>query len=299
LNSAYQAQDIVNANSACAWNDDMYGVDVSQSGAQAYFDSLIDLYASWGVDFIKADDMVTPYHQGEAEALSRSIRAANRDIAPSLSPGVNLGTVHYEHLKQHCELFRISGDFWGRWVDLKNQFEVCKTWSVYTGPGCWADADILPLGHIGIRAERGIDRQSLLTNDEQVALMTLWVMSTSPLMFGGNLPSSHDVTLELLTNDEVLRVHQASSGNCELFRQGTKVVWAADSTVSDDKYLALFNVGEDPSALIEIDLAAFANGASYEVRDLWKRVRLGIVEGKFRRTVAPHSAKLYCISRLS
>ena len=68
---------------------------------------------------------------------------------------------------------------------------------------------MLPLGHIGIRAERGVDRQSLLTRAEQITLMTLWAISRSPLMFGGDLPSSDSFTLQLLTNDEVLQVNQS------------------------------------------------------------------------------------------
>ena len=54
---------------------------------------------------------------------------------------------------------------------------------------------MLPLGRIGIRAERGIDRQSLFTHDEQITLMTLWSIFRAPLMFGGDLPTSDDFTL--------------------------------------------------------------------------------------------------------
>jgi alpha-galactosidase len=297
FNSPFHAQDIANRESICTWNDDMYGVDVSEPGAQAYYDSLIDLYAAWGVDYIKADDMISPYHQGEVEALSQAIQRANREIVLSLSPGVGLSTEYANHLKQHCELWRISADFWDRWDDLKNQFEICKKWAPYMGPGCWPDADMLPLGHIGIRAERGTDRQSLLTHDEQIALMTLWIMFRSPLMFGGDLPSTDDFTLSLLTNDEVLSIHQASRANRELFRQGEQVVWTADRPDSGDKYLALFNIGEDPST-IEVDPSMLGDEAGYEVRDLWNRADLGAFQGEFRQHVAPHAAKLYRLRRL-
>ncbi len=170
----------------------MYGVDLSKPGAQAYYNSILELYASWGVDYIKADDMLWTYHPEEIEAVSKAIQRTNRPIVLSLSPGVNMTTDRYDHLRQHCELFRISADFWDRWEDLKAQFELCKKWSAFTAPGCWADADMLPLGRIGIRAERGADRQSLFTRDEQVTLMTLWSISRSPLMFGGDLPSNDD-----------------------------------------------------------------------------------------------------------
>ena len=34
--------------SVCRWNTDMYGIDASKEGAQAYYDSIFELYASWG-----------------------------------------------------------------------------------------------------------------------------------------------------------------------------------------------------------------------------------------------------------
>ena len=41
---------------------DMYGVDMTKPGAQAYYDSIFALVASWGVDFVKIDDLSRPYH---------------------------------------------------------------------------------------------------------------------------------------------------------------------------------------------------------------------------------------------
>lgn len=53
----YHASDIADTNSLCEWNPDMFGVDLSRPGAQAYYDSLMELVAAWGVDFIKVDDL--------------------------------------------------------------------------------------------------------------------------------------------------------------------------------------------------------------------------------------------------
>ncbi len=291
-NSPYRAQDIADTASTCEWNDDMYGVDLSKPGAQAYYDSIITLYESWGVDYIKADDMLWTYHAEEIEAVSKAIQHANRPIVLSLSPGVNMTTDRYDHLRQHCELFRISADFWDRWVDLKAQFDLCQMWSPFTMPGCWADADMLPLGRIGIRAERGNDRQSLFTRDEQVTLMTLWSICRSPLMFGGDLPSNDDFTLSLLTNEDVLKVNQASEANAEFLRHGDQVAWSAKSSDSEDRYLALFNLG-DADQPLEVDLARLGAGTRFDILDLWQRSELGIVQGELSQQIPAHGAKLY------
>jgi hypothetical protein len=71
--SKLRAHEVADKTSLCAWLADMYGVDTSKPGGQDYYDSILALYASWGVDYIKADDMSSPYHAGEIEALSRAI----------------------------------------------------------------------------------------------------------------------------------------------------------------------------------------------------------------------------------
>src|SRR5580698_2690574 len=73
LGTNQHARDIADEKTLCAWNTDMYGIDMSKPGAQAYYDSIVAQYAEWGVDFIKADDMTRPYHQAEIEGLHRAI----------------------------------------------------------------------------------------------------------------------------------------------------------------------------------------------------------------------------------
>jgi alpha-galactosidase len=297
--TAFRAQDIADVDRVSSWIDDMYGIDMSKPGAQAYYDSIVALYRSWDVDYIKADDMLWPYHKAEIEGLSDAIKRSGRDMVLSLSPGVELSISNADHLQKHSELWRISADFWDRWEDLRAQFDLCKKWEAFIAPNAWPDADMLPLGHIGIRAERGVDRQSLLTTDEQITLMTLWAIFRSPLMFGGDLPSSDEFTIGLLTNDEVLQVNQASCRNRELLRQGNGIVWIAEAEGSDsasDIYLALFNIGDSEAARIEIDLSMLGAGGQadtgYVVRDLWSRIDIGTVQGQLAESVAPHAAKL-------
>ena len=86
-----RARDIA-MNSICPWNSDMYGVDVSLPEGQLYYDSLLELYASWGVDFIKVDDIGNSKiygdaHKAEIKAIRRAIDRSGREIVLSLSPG--------------------------------------------------------------------------------------------------------------------------------------------------------------------------------------------------------------------
>ncbi len=201
------AAQIADTSSTCRWNSDMYGVDMSKPGGQEYYDSIVKLYAGWGVDYIKADDMAIPFHGAEIEALHKAIVKSGRPIVLSLSPGP-ADIAKADFYAANANLWRVSGDLWDRWQDVLKTFGLMDKWSRYSKPGGWPDADMLPLGHIGLRAERGNDRASLLTHDEQRTLITLWCIARSPLMMGGDLPTSDDFTYSLLTNDAVLAVDQ-------------------------------------------------------------------------------------------
>ncbi len=240
LNSQVTARDIYSERDLCLWLRDMYTVEAGRPGAQEYYNSLFHLYASWGVDFIKVDDLSSPYHAGEIEMIRKAIDNCGRKIVFSTSPG-ETPIENAPHVQQHANMWRTVGDFWDNWPHLREHFAVCRRWSPYISPGAWPDADMLPLGHIGIRAERGDDRMARLTPDEQVTLMTLFSIFRSPLMFGGNLPDNDAFTLSLLTNSEVLEVSRSSTNNRELFACNDLIAWTADDPSSGDKFLALFN----------------------------------------------------------
>lgn len=235
-----KAKDIYSEEGACGWLRDNYTVDVSKDGAQAYYNSLFNLYASWGVDFVKVDDLSYPYRQGEIEMIRKAIDQCGRNIVLSTSPG-ETPIENAEHVKTHANMWRVIGDLWDNWGQVNELFDICSRWASHVGYGHWADTDMLPLGHIGIRAEVGTDRMSGLTAEEQRTLMALCAMFHSPLMYGGDLPSMDDATLGLLTNRELLYINQHSVNNRELLHGDDWVAWTADDPKTGDKFLAVFN----------------------------------------------------------
>ena len=50
--SKFTAREVAHHFSVCSWNTDMYGMKNCE-GAQDYYNSIFELYAKWGVDFIK------------------------------------------------------------------------------------------------------------------------------------------------------------------------------------------------------------------------------------------------------
>ncbi len=237
------AADIYSTAYECTWLQDNYTVVAGVDGAQEYYNSILDLYAEWGVDYIKVDDLSRPYHDGEIEMLRNAIDQTGRPIVLSMSPGATPLDQH-EHATNHANMWRTIDDFWDNWAQLNYSFGICANWAPYIRPGAWPDADMLPMGKF-IRGERATDRYTYFTEDEQYTLMTLWTMFKSPLMFGGNLPDNDAFTNSLLTNEEVLEVHSNSVNNQEWLNENDVAIWTADDPFTGDKFVALFNNGGD------------------------------------------------------
>jgi alpha-galactosidase len=299
--TAEHAQDVANPLNDCLWSKAMYGVDVSKPGGQAYYNSLARLYAQWGVDFIKADDMSwaedpygETYHAPEIEALRAAMNRTGRPMVLSLSPGP---TPYCEQANagRYSKMWRISNDMWDNWPELRNQFGYCRLWASAAGPNHWPDADMLPLGRLRIRGFQDQPRWSRLTHDEQRTMMTLWSIFRSPLMIGADLPSLDSFTLSLLANPEALAVDQHSIGNHLLFVHGQQIVWVASVPQSRSRYFALFNLDDQQAEEVRVSWNQLEMAGRCRVRDLWQRKDLGYFNVRFEASIPPHGAGLYRI----
>ncbi|MDQ3004568.1 MAG: glycoside hydrolase family 27 protein [Chloroflexota bacterium] len=291
----FHARDIAQPESICTWLNHMCGVDMCKPGAQAYYNSLFELYAQWGVDYIKVDDMTYPYHAAEIEAIQHAIQACGRPMILSLSPGPT-PLESAAHLREYANLWRISSDFWDDWAQLKKHFELCRDWTPHIEAHHYPDADMLPLGSLSLRGPQAAPRQTNLTRAEQFALMSLFAIVRSPLMIGSDLPSTDEFTFSLLTNPEVLAVNQHSENTRVLFFNDTSAAWVADVPNSTEKYLAVFNLS-DTECVVNVSLSDIGLPTACQIRDLWQRTDL---PSQFTNTFAPtlpaHGGGLYRVS---
>jgi len=295
--SSLRAQDAADTSAGCAWNPDNYDLRRDAAG-QAYYDSLARLYASWGVDLIKVDCVGAPrFKADEIAMLRRALDKTGRSIALSLSPG-EPPIEEVAVMQANAQQWRISNDIWDMWHSdvaypqgLGDQFARAAYWSRTRQPGHWPDADMLPLGHLGPAPGWGKPRDTRLTHTEQRTMMTLWSIFRSPLMMGGDLPSTDAWTLGLLTNPEVIEVDQHSSNNRAVLQTPDFAAWTATAADGRSIYLALFNL-QDAARQRHLTFSdlSLAEG-SYSVRDLWAREDRG--EWKdVQVQLEPHGAML-------
>ncbi len=148
MGTKYFAKDIAETFDTCKWNNNMYGVDASKPGAQEYYNSLFKLYASWGVDFIKVDDISSPtYHAAEIKLIRNAIDACGRKMLLSLSCGEAFMS-YAHHMEANANLYRISIDFWDEWKDVLHMFDLVYMWQPFIGDGTGPDAVLIPMGKI-------------------------------------------------------------------------------------------------------------------------------------------------------
>jgi len=300
LGSGRTADEIANPSSICGWNPDMYGVRRNVPGAQEYYDSILSLYADWGVDFIKCDDICNtnlyphaPYSAAhEIEMLQQAIQKTGREIVLSLSPGPALIEKAW-HYRKYANMWRITDDFWDSWDQLRDMFNRCELWQDHVAAGAYPDCDMLPLGKL--QKGFGRERNTNFTHEEQRSMMTLWCMFGSPLMIGAELTMLDDWTLSLLTRRDVLKLVSSDYVGRQHDKSDHYAIWSCANAKTGEYYLALFNFLEEEQ-LISCGLREveqLASCASNSARELWTGEERAVEEGMLTDTVPPHGARLF------
>ena len=230
--------------SPCTWLKDNLLVKNNEAG-QTYYNSIMDLYAEWGVDFLKIDDLSRPFYTDEIHMIRKAIDQTNRPIVLSLSPGKTQYQYAGECL-ENANMWRMMDDLWDNWSDVDAVFNEAHAWETVTRPGNYADCDMLPLGQIAMTigdagytaADNG--RWTNLSQNEQLTMMTLWGICHSPLFFGGEMTKNDAFTLSLLNNEEYHQMHKYGEDAHQVMNDedNGRVAWT--SHIGDTRYLALF-----------------------------------------------------------
>lgn len=303
--SSYRATDAADTADTCGWDDGTYGVRDNAAG-QAYYDSMLALYAQWGVDFLKVDCIADhPYKASEIRQIARAIAKTGRPIVLSLSPGPTQ-LAHADEIRQYAQMWRISNDVWDSWsfphaqpddfpVGVRHLFDYLESWSGQAREGRWPDADMLPLGMLSPHPGIGEARKSRLTADEARTHVTLLAIARAPLILGANLVQLDGVTRSLLTNKAVIAVNQASHDNHPVAHLPAGFehvrVWVATGN-QGQHYLAVFNLDEQPVALeTSWERLGFPAGA-HGARELWSG-QATPASDRLSSRLAAHGSALY------
>lgn len=286
LNTNYTARDIGDTTSKCTWSSDNYGVNMSKPGAQEYYDSYISQLISWGVDFIKADDITG--HPAEVLAVKEAIRKTGKSVVLSLSPG---GDSKIENVKEYNEgnMLRVTKDIWDNPRGFGQAFAAWKKWANVNDRKFWLDMDMIPFGHLclqnpdpnyltadnkkeGEKNVKGRERMSSFTEDQKYTFITIRALSASPLFMGGDLPTSDDFSFKLLTNKELLACNQNGVVGKLVYEKNGIEIWKTPNKENPKQgWLGIFNRNENRDAPITVTVADLdINSQKVSLVDVWK-----------------------------
>ncbi|KAK1264482.1 hypothetical protein QJS04_geneDACA017035 [Acorus gramineus] len=246
-----------------------------------------NLFASWGVDYLKYDNCHNLGIKPEKRypPMRDALNSTGRTIFYSLcewgvdDPALWAGKVGNS--------WRTTDDINDSWESMTTIADLNDKWASYAGPGGWNDPDMLEVGNGG------------MTYQEYRAHFSIWALMKAPLLIGCDVRSITSETLEILSNEEVIAVNQDPLGV-----QGRKVstegedgcrqIWAGPLS-EDHLVVALWNrCPEATTITVKWEALGIDPTTAFSVRDLWKHMDLsGNVKGVFSAQIDSHDCHMY------
>lgn len=277
-------------------------------GSYEFEEQDAQLWASWGVDFLKYDYCNAPEAQAAAiqrySRMGEALRKTGREFLYSICEWGGRSP-HLWAQKVGGHMWRVSGDVFDNWVDywkddwdsygigVDASIDKAAELSEYGGPGGWNDLDMLVVGLKG----KGLISGGGLSFLEYQTHMTMWCMACSPLMIGCDIRKIDKETAALLMNREVLAVNQdelgqparrvKQLGNCEIWKKplfdgSVAVALLNRGSVGQDITLKTSDVG-----LLDTQKLA---------RNLWKQEDIADFKENLIQHVQPHETILLKIT---
>jgi alpha-galactosidase len=277
-------------------------------GSWGHYQQDANLFASWGVDFLKFDGCFVPAVPGETSAqayqqsyaaMSHAIRNSGRDLVFSESAPAyfHLTSDWYTILSwvdQYGQLWRDGPDVamhetlvTSRWQSVLTNYGYNNTLVRYAGPGGWNDPDLLIAGDTG------------LTNDESRSQVALWAMMAAPMIVSSDLTSLSADAIGILGNTDVIAVDQDPFGQQGSVVSQTGVVDVlAKPLANGDHAVAILNRSSTAvtGTTTTSDLGLVGgHGCAFSMKDLWSG-HVVTTTGLIQATIPAHGTAIFRIS---
>jgi hypothetical protein len=296
----YTARQIADTTSICSWNSQNYGVDMTKPGAQEFYNSLINQLAAWGVDFIKADDIV-PFPK-EVEAVVKAVAQCGRPIVLSLSPGGKVDPNAIGTFKK-ANMLRVTHDIWDDQIGIDRCFDAWRKWQGKESASFYIDMDMIPFGelqmmspkpenlkgtetkneinkmkkqgllsNIELLCGKGWHRQSEFSKEQQLTFITMRALAASPLMIGGDLVSMDELSYKLLINKEMIACNQNGVMGSLIYDKDKIECWKTPKAGTQQGWIGIFNrdVNISRKIKIESEMLGLKNTDNYKLFNIWE-----------------------------
>ena len=245
-----------------------------------------DLYASWGVDYLKYDlcsftpavmmkqapddraaqmrIMVSAY-----DTMHKALKATGRPIVYSLCQ-YGWDAVWEWGPKVGANLWRTTDDIQPNWNSIYSILNAQAGLASYAGPGHWNDPDMLEVGN------------GKLTPAENRTHFSMWAMLAAPLLAGNDLPNMTPEVRAILTNRDVIAIDQDPLGReaTRAYSDGEVDVWTRPLS-GGATAIAVVNAGSDRYSThpFHLNLARLGLDGPLKGKDLWTGKEIALSNG--------------------
>ncbi len=273
-----------------------YAINYNRPGAQAYIQSEANLFASWGVDFIKMDWVAVRGgthgvdNRADIRHWAMALKNTGRPIWLELSAKQNVKyarfwTTYANGCRLDSDIEAYGTPRLTSWQHILYRFHDAPPWARYAGPGYWNDLDSLEVGN---------GKRDGLSRIERQTAVTLWCISCSPIYLGANLLHLTAGDYKMVTNRSVLAIDQDGRVSTPISQATPQQVWRVKNA-NGSYTVALFNLANVPARVAaRWRMVGFHGSAS--VRDLWLHRNLGLFTGGFSATLAAHASRLLTVT---
>lgn len=222
-----------------------------------------NLFASWGVDYLKYDwcraDINDHLQEQPAfEKMEKALDATGRNIVLSISEyGVKKPWLWAPGI---ANLWRTTHDIHPNWPSIQQHIDLQVPVTQYAKPGAWNDPDMLEIG------------DAPLTPTQDTTHFAMWCMLAAPLFLGTDISKLSPAQLSLVSNPELIAIDQDAEGHEAHRVSFTDGVETWERPLSGGSYaVALYNAASTSRTVSQTLAALGIPAGTYSVRDVVNR----------------------------
>eukprot|EP00054_Salpingoeca_dolichothecata_P030650 m.251709 g.251709 ORF g.251709 m.251709 type:complete len:301 (+) comp26698_c1_seq1:340-1242(+) len=256
-------------------------------------------YCSWDLDYLKIDgckgaqDSKTSwsrFHDGFVKCYNETGQFIVQSVESCDSVSGCGGFV-----SELANLWRTGGDVQATFLSVLSNIKRNNNTAPLARPGHFSDPDMLEIGNPGLSVA------------EQRTQFTLWCIAGAPLLIGNNLPSATNITLEILSNKDLIMVNQdlGKDNHVQGIQLSSVAVPSTPTGVPTSvwvKWLStgkiavvLLNEGTEP-AKITVSWSDIGISGRADVYDMWQHKDLGNFASSFSATVQSHDTSAILVT---
>ena len=253
-----------------------------------------DLYASWGVDYLKYDlcsyeilmSAAATDHPDQPDLANQMMHDAYIRIRKALDKTgrpIILSLCQYGLDDVWKWGASVGGNLWRTTGDINDTYDRMATigfgqagLAPFAGPGHWNDPDMLEVGN------------GHMTLDEYRTHMSLWAILAAPLLAGNDLSQMSAETKSLLMNKDVIAIDQDALGKQgdRIHKEGDLETWTRPLS-GGAIAVGLFNRSTS-AAPITLKLSDLKLTHTSSIRDIWSATAVTAPNDEVTANVPAH-----------